>query len=503
MIRLALCPILCLAFLASPAAQPSAVGRVQQLAPDVYFYEGDISKGHCNNGWVVFEDYVLVIDANYPSGAREVIAKIRELTQKPVRFAFDTHHHGDHAYGNQVWVEQGATPVAHTGGARRDEATRDRPLRRSAWPVGRRSEESRRPSRLEAEAADAALSRHADFRRWKAPRRAAALRHGAYEGRRRRVAAEGEDRLHRRHGGERRPNFVGDGNVASWIPTLAKVAALGPSKVGPGHGPLGDAAVIEDQALYFKELTAAVTTASTGQDGRGRAGGDSGDAGRACEERAHHEVPRRRLRGARRKGLQRDHRRHAARSTGRDRRGARSMSPGTTDMHTTTRERTNDCTAGQDRDVRERGIALLAAATASAQSAAPTPTKRRSATSCGATSRRASAATPVRLETLFTADADQLVSSGEWRRGRDGVVKGGLASSARNTGARTIVVETVRMLGPTWPSPTAATRSAAPRRAGCGRRSSWLASGASGGSPPSAICCRRHRPGSPPTPLTW
>ena len=52
------------------------------------------------------------------------------------------------------------------------------------------------------------------------------------------------------------------------------------------------------------------------------------------------------------------------------------------------------------------------------------------------------------LEALFTADADQLVSSGEWRRGRDGVVKGGLASSARNTGARTIVVETVRMLGP-------------------------------------------------------
>ena len=25
---------------------------------------GDIGKGHCNNGWVIFEDYVLVIDAN-------------------------------------------------------------------------------------------------------------------------------------------------------------------------------------------------------------------------------------------------------------------------------------------------------------------------------------------------------------------------------------------------------------------------------------------------------
>src|SRR5262245_25722206 len=97
------------------AAAESQVGKVQKLAPDVYFYEGDIDKGHCNNGWVVFEDYVLVIDANFPSGARELIPKIRELTKKPIRFAFDTHHHGDHAYGNQVWVDEGATPVAHTG----------------------------------------------------------------------------------------------------------------------------------------------------------------------------------------------------------------------------------------------------------------------------------------------------------------------------------------------------------------------------------------------------
>ncbi len=53
---------------------------------------------------------------------------------------------------------------------------------------------------------------------------------------------------------------------------------------------------------------------------------------------------------------------------------------------------------------------------------------------------------PVALERLFTADADQLVSSGEWRRGRDAVVKGTIAASQRETGKRTITVETVRML---------------------------------------------------------
>ena len=49
---------------------------------------------------------------------------------------------------------------------------------------------------------------------------------------------------------------------------------------------------------------------------------------------------------------------------------------------------------------------------------------------------------------LFTPDADQLVSSGEWRRGREGLVKGALGSSQANAGKRTIEVETVRFITP-------------------------------------------------------
>ena len=45
---------------------------------------------------------------------------------------------------------------------------------------------------------------------------------------------------------------------------------------------------------------------------------------------------------------------------------------------------------------------------------------------------------------LFTEDADQLTSSGEWRKGREAIVRGTLASSKSNSGARTIAVQTVR-----------------------------------------------------------
>ena len=81
----------------------------------MYFHQGDIEKGHCNQGWVMFENFVLVIDGNYPSGAEIVVSKIRAMTDKPIRFAFDTHHHGDHMYGNKVWMDAGAIPVAHEG----------------------------------------------------------------------------------------------------------------------------------------------------------------------------------------------------------------------------------------------------------------------------------------------------------------------------------------------------------------------------------------------------
>jgi uncharacterized protein (TIGR02246 family) len=49
---------------------------------------------------------------------------------------------------------------------------------------------------------------------------------------------------------------------------------------------------------------------------------------------------------------------------------------------------------------------------------------------------------------LFTDDADQFNSSGDWRRGREAVVKGTLQSSQRNPGARSIAVKAVRFPAP-------------------------------------------------------
>ena len=53
---------------------------------------------------------------------------------------------------------------------------------------------------------------------------------------------------------------------------------------------------------------------------------------------------------------------------------------------------------------------------------------------------------PQAVEALFTSDADQLVSSGEWRRGREAVVRGTMESSRSTGGKRSITVESVRLV---------------------------------------------------------
>src|SRR5258708_21578429 len=95
------------AFLRDAASQSNFT---QQIAPGVYYRAADRPKNIiANTGWVVFRDYVLVIDANFPWGARAILSDLRKTTDKPIRFVLATHYHGDHAFGNSVWVDAGAT----------------------------------------------------------------------------------------------------------------------------------------------------------------------------------------------------------------------------------------------------------------------------------------------------------------------------------------------------------------------------------------------------------
>lgn len=98
---------------------PAALAQgLTKLADEVYAYVGetDASPSHsfaANAGIVIGRDGVLVVDTlvSAKEGAR-FLADIRQVTDKPIRYVVNTHTHLDHAFGNGVFVRQGATVIA-------------------------------------------------------------------------------------------------------------------------------------------------------------------------------------------------------------------------------------------------------------------------------------------------------------------------------------------------------------------------------------------------------
>ncbi len=237
------------------ASAHGEVGTPQELAPGVWFHEGDLARrSHCNNGWIVFQDYVLVIDANFPSGAEDVLPKIRAITTLPIRFAFDTHHHGDHAYGNRTFVEAGATIVAHVG-------VLEEMKRFETGFYGKQ------PGRWE----DLAKTRPDVAKSHLAPPTLVFTRDLAFEDRGHRAELHHFGVAHTRGDGfawlpkERilftgdacvngPYNYMGDGDSNEWVKTLEAAKALKPLKVCPGHGLLGGPEVLEHQIEFINTL---------------------------------------------------------------------------------------------------------------------------------------------------------------------------------------------------------------------------------------------------------
>ncbi len=61
-------------------------------------------KVNCNAGIVLLEAGVLVVDTHSkPSAARALIAQIKTVTDKPVKYVVNSHFHWDHYQGNQAY----------------------------------------------------------------------------------------------------------------------------------------------------------------------------------------------------------------------------------------------------------------------------------------------------------------------------------------------------------------------------------------------------------------
>ena len=88
-------------------------GKTVEVSEDIYAYIQPDGTWYLNNtGFLASPHGVIAVDASSTEGrTRAYLEAIAAVTPKPVRTLVNTHHHGDHTYGNCLFT--GATIVAH------------------------------------------------------------------------------------------------------------------------------------------------------------------------------------------------------------------------------------------------------------------------------------------------------------------------------------------------------------------------------------------------------
>ena len=243
-------------FVSGTDAQP---GTVKQIAPGVWFREGDLANlGHCNNTIIEMKDYLIVVDANFPSGARLAMDAAKKVSTKPVKYVFDTHHHGDHSYGNPIWTQAGATTLAYKGVA--EEMKRYEPARWQATAKGRPDVgemhlDAPEPPKQTFDKSPFILKDDTREVRFYYFGWAHTRGDGFVYLPKEKVLCTGDAVVNGPY------NFTPDGNVANWPNVVRAAQKLDVEHVLPGHGGPGGKDVLEGQIQFMTELHKAVSAA--------------------------------------------------------------------------------------------------------------------------------------------------------------------------------------------------------------------------------------------------
>ena len=77
--------------------------KQQKVAGTVYMLQGFGG----NIGVSVGDDGIVIVDDEYAALAPKIIAALNRITDKPIKFIINTHYHGDHTGGNEVFARSG------------------------------------------------------------------------------------------------------------------------------------------------------------------------------------------------------------------------------------------------------------------------------------------------------------------------------------------------------------------------------------------------------------
>lgn len=81
---------------------------LQPVADHIWFYppNPDPEVVQPGVGVIIAESATVLVDAgNSPRHARQIRATLRMMAAPPVRYVIYTHHHWDHTFGGQIWLD--------------------------------------------------------------------------------------------------------------------------------------------------------------------------------------------------------------------------------------------------------------------------------------------------------------------------------------------------------------------------------------------------------------
>ena len=246
--------------------------------------EGDAVS---NAGIVVLYDSVVVFDTHFtPEAGKELLAAVRSITHKPVRYVVNSHWHADHTHGNQVFKD--ANIIGSTI-ARRGVLENDLPSLNRTIGITQRQLE-----RLRDDAKRAQNARRAEQFRTQIRARENYLQNMSQL----KITApfvtlddslviqEGPSEVHIRFLGAgdtegacilwlpfRKIAFVGDlvfvraipnvqnADILQWMETLEEVLTLDAETYVPGHGEIGTKSDVKAFLDYLVKLKSIVQTA--------------------------------------------------------------------------------------------------------------------------------------------------------------------------------------------------------------------------------------------------
>ena len=259
-----------------------------RLAENVYAHiVSPDSDAVANAGVLVLEHSVVLFDTHFtPEAGQALLAAIRSITPKPVRYVINSHAHPDHTHGNQVFAD--AQLIGSTA-ARRDALEVDLPSMKRTLAIAQRQVQAmRRDLDGETDPAGARKLREQIKARedyvvamsrlkitppqlttgdglkivdGKQEVRLLFLGKGHTDGDlmlylpAQRIAFVGDLFFN-----EAIPN-VQDASMLEWIKTLEAILKLDADQFVPGHGPVGSRKDVEKFLAYFQDLQSLVQSA--------------------------------------------------------------------------------------------------------------------------------------------------------------------------------------------------------------------------------------------------